>query len=922
MRYLALIGLLFFSLISMAQGLGSPLLRGLGPYVDSALNSMKLDRSDLEIPTDVMRRDNFRLSSLDELFQNPLQTFDWSEAQADGLEKTWDKPFLLYEQIARALDLDPINEPYTISADDLVLEPKDFKYIHKNMEAIEVELLNMIEVLQWAKLELNKKGTHSSLSAEQINTLKEDFYALWAGKVRVSKNRGMVELRQAEKDRIEEQRALFKLAEEINQQTYLNCAVNIYFRALDLSKALKNFKSELAEMTIETSIGSIHFGTDPPENCILIICPSSSDKINLPASSGVRVLIDRGGNDYYEGKDYCLGGAFFGIDLLIDQGGNDVYAARNWSIGSSFIGHGLLVDYSGDDQYVASTFSQGNAFLGSGLILDASGNDNYNCKDYSQAIGMTAGYGAILDLKGNDSYVASGKSVDNLRYTNRYVSMAQGIGRGSRPVASGGFGVLADISGNDNYVVDIYGQGSSYWYGMGALIDKFGNDNYVSHQYAQGSGIHFGIGILLDYKGVDLYKSYGVSQGSGHDYGIGGLLDLEGNDNYILHDLGQGGGNANSVSLFIDKKGNDGYLNFKTNTMGYSDYRRDFGMVGMFLDLQGKDVYGGPWGENNHARLNSWHGLAWDSDWIPSEKRKSASKKKQNDSLKVAANLAGEDNLELLFVQASASSITDQYLVEPARQKMLEIGNPALEYCMSMLDTEHPREANLLRIIFPKYGDAATPYLLDSLNKGGKTVGRCIYYLGMMGRYTQTGKEAVPHVIPFTENENYKLRALAYRMLGHQKDSSLIPLFLEGLNDNNYTVRMRCSEALKNLAGVSYKSEFVKSLDDSKQQVRYNVQRYLTALDGSEIDWIVKDLILNDSLVNRVRLHAIHSLANRKEIEDKAGLSPLFELLDSDILFQSYLAKVISKHGTEAQKKQLWEGLAGIKHPLIENLRE
>ena len=86
--------------------------------------------------------------------------------------------------------------------------------------------------------------------------------------------------------------------------------------------------------------------------------------------------------------------------------------------------------------------------------------------------------------------------------------------------------------------------------------------------------------------GDDTYFSKGVSQGCGHDWAVGLLVDTDGNDRYTATDLSQAAGSANGVGIQIDERGNDSYSVIShLNTQGYGNPRREYGSIGLFLDL-------------------------------------------------------------------------------------------------------------------------------------------------------------------------------------------------------------------------------------------------------------------------------------------------------------------------------------------------
>lgn len=383
---------------------------------------------------------------------------------------------------------------------------------------------------------------------------------------------------------------------------------------------------------LRTAFGDIVIGTygsdtytgDP----LIVIDPGGNDVYRLvPQRPGrARVIADWEGDDLYLAPDgWDLGCGNWSWGLLIDQAGDDTYRAGNFTLGAGWFGVGALYDLGGKDVYEGDTYTQGAGGWGIGALYDAGdGHDTYNAALYAQGLGFTAGAGVLMDEAGDDSYFAGGKYEDILRYVDHYVSLSQGFGYGIRPHFSGGVGLLIDLDGDDRYTADIFGQGCSYWWSFGGLYDANGNDIYDAFQYAQGSATHMTAGCLFDRWGNDSYSAKGVSQGCGHDWAPGVLIDAEGNDTYTCADLSQAAGSANGVGVLIDGAGNDEYNSKDTlNTQGYGNPRRDYGSIGMFLDLGGEDRYDGP-GRNGRVWLSrSMWGVGVDADSMWIEKAKS-----------------------------------------------------------------------------------------------------------------------------------------------------------------------------------------------------------------------------------------------------------------------------------------------------------
>ena len=328
------------------------------------------------------------------------------------------------------------------------------------------------------------------------------------------------------------------------------------------------------------------------------------------------IIVDLGGNDHYRSKsDFTIASGCLSVGILLDFAGNDRYDGASFGVGSGFFGMGVLYDAAGDDIYNGDTHVEGAGSFGIGVVIDEAGRDLYNSALYSQGFGFTEGYGIILDANGSDSYYAGGKYLDVLRYGDRYLSLSQGFGYGLRPWLSGGIGAIIDGEGNDNYYSEIFGQGASYWWSLGFIYDSLGNDNYQCYQYGQGCGTHMTLGALIDDAGNDVYFGKGLMQGVGHDYSCGLILDRGGDDTYTASDLSQGAGSANGAGILIDVQGNDRYfITSADNTHGYGNPRREFGSIGMFIDLAGDDIYTGRGSNNAFWRSNSKWGGGMDID--------------------------------------------------------------------------------------------------------------------------------------------------------------------------------------------------------------------------------------------------------------------------------------------------------------------
>jgi hypothetical protein len=353
-----------------------------------------------------------------------------------------------------------------------------------------------------------------------------------------------------------------------------------------------------------------------------IIDPGGNDRyIGLTgAASAARdrplaIIIDCGGNDLYLGGQIGgPGSAVLGISIIHDREGDDIHDSTVLGTASGVGGAGIVIDERGSERYRGQRFAQGFGFFGTGALIDRAGNDIYEINAHGQAYGGVRGYGLLCDIAGNDVYIAGRDTPDTGRYDTRYISLAQGVGMGMRPCASGGLGCLIDMEGNDSYIADVFGQGVGYWYGVGMLVDARGEDQYQLYEYGQGAGIHMACGLLVEGAGNDAYVLRGgIGQGASHDFSVGVLLEQAGNDQYQGHITVQGTSINNGFALLTDEAGDDWYSSWSEWSQGYGAWaeRRDFGSLGLCVDAAGSDYYHDE-SRNGFVSVRGWQGVCVD----------------------------------------------------------------------------------------------------------------------------------------------------------------------------------------------------------------------------------------------------------------------------------------------------------------------
>jgi hypothetical protein len=420
-----------------------------------------------------------------------------------------------------------------------------------------------------------------------------------------------------------------KLIEEVAPSVDYNL---LFAGAQDIAEAIKRVADSLEFISfpvkrreIVTERGLIVVGTagrddyeyaTPP---LLILDGGGDDTYRFsgyPEKYPLSAIIDVSGNDRYVSADTTkpgIGGAVMGMSVVVDKAGDDYYEGATITQGCGIFGVGILLDYQGDDTYVAQSYSQGCGVFGVGIHADSSGNDSLYCMVLSQGFGYSKGCGLLINYEGSDKYIAEDDTVINpaSQTEEHNASLAQGVGFGKRADYidghswAGGIGILCDIKGDDVYSAGLWAQGTAYWFAVGMLLDGKGDDSYEGVWYVQGSGAHFAVGYLDDFGGDDSYSATtNMAIGAGHDFTIGYLNERGGNDTYDAPNLSLGGGNANGIGIFHDHGGDDLYTTHGGTTLGRANVstkgaREFLHVFGVFIDGGGNDKYNEEYAKNS-----------------------------------------------------------------------------------------------------------------------------------------------------------------------------------------------------------------------------------------------------------------------------------------------------------------------------------
>lgn len=609
----------------------------------------------------------------------------------------------------------------------------------------------------------------------------------------------------------------------------------------------------------KTPLGRVIVGGPGPTTygcgAALIVDIGGDDRYFGPAGGAdslhrLSVCLDLRGDDLYRASgDFVQGTGFMGIGILCDAGGNDTYTAKRFSQGAGLLGVGILWDQNGNDSYQATSACQAAGLWGLGILRDNGGHDTYRAGIYAQGFGYCGGLGALVETEGNDSYQAGLGTVDLNRYQDHFLTMSQGFAIGRRPDYSGGIGLLADRAGNDLYSCDIFGQGCAYWFSLGAIVDREGNDRYLGYQYAQGAGIHLACGGLFDLAGDDFYQSKGVSQGCGHDLAPGMLVDYSGNDNYLAHDLSQGAGSANGFGLLADLTGDDGYMvKSNVNTQGYGNPRREYGSIGVFLDLKGRDAYAGPGGDGRRWASGLW-GVGWDLDsvcvdWLRSQPALPETLfpiQTMKEPMLVAPRpdeVPPRDSIERmvdhLYNQCSSGQIAYEPLFRPSIDSLAAMGESAAPRLLSKLDYKSGTERQALEEIFKALGEAAVPGLCAFADTARPEPARAaVYFLGKIGSASSFPILFSLAGDPYSKIRPAALDALSQIKVPEEGKKQAGEVFVKALSDSSETVRRYGAHGLKSCGDPSSLPQLYELLSDIYYGVRFAARNAIPEISKS-----------------------------------------------------------------------------------------
>ncbi len=680
-----------------------------------------------------------------------------------------------------------------------------------------------------------------------------------------------------------------------------------------------NTFTEEFQVETDTSLGKIIVGGaghNVYSNEAFLIIDTGGDDTYLNSAGGanglvgrpISIVIDLGGNDQFISKrSFSQGSGVFGIGILAALGSNCTFQAKHLSQGAGFFGCGLLMTGQGKQTFEADTFCQGAGKFGAGILWQRGGDTTYKAAEMAQGFGGTSGIGLLLDESGDDSYVVGGKYPCGW-LPKHFFTLSQGFGYGMRPFAGGGVGILCDLKGNDHYVADVYGQGASYWYSVGLLLDAEGNDTYDAHQYCQGAGIHLSSGALIDWSGNDTYTAGHICQGAAHDYAVGMLIDRAGNDKYSGDTTTQGAAINNSFALLLDHAGNDSYTGTdpkQSQAAGHDGGKREYGSIGLLLDLGGRDQYSQ--GQTNNAIwLKPLYGAGLDCEAgtnvvsisVVAALLRSAELNNPkpitgtpHKRLYTIAPVDPHHPIEHLLRLANS----DKPGAAAASEELKKRGAEALPWLITRLDSPDVLLRAKTEEVIDSLGTNSIPLLIEGIDraKNDEVARLCCYFLA---RFDEKARAAIPHVLPLIDRD--KTRTTAFYTLGHLRARAAFEPAMTALANPRELVRMRAAQALGRFANARAIPKLIAALNDEMWDVRYAAEDSLVALGRTSIGPL-RAVFAKAS--QRARPHILEALA---KLGDRRALAwAKSEFKNDDALVRAAVEKQLTEELAAPTKK-------------------
>ena len=275
-------------------------------------------------------------------------------------------------------------------------------------------------------------------------------------------------------------------------------------------------------------------------------------------------------------------------------------------------------------------------------------------------------------------------------------------------------------------------------------------------------------------------------------------------------------------------------------------------------------------------------------------------------SVSLSAQTALQKQVDSLFVIASSGELKYRDLVDPAIEKIAELGAPAVPLLVDKLDTKSARERLTLINILKKIGSDAVPYLITSLkNPNDLIVQRVCWALGDI-----KDSSAVQPLIGVINHPRWHVRDQAIGALGGIGDKIADDAVITGFADEIGQVRKAAAVSAGKLKILESLSLLIHQLGDEFYGARMSAFESILKFDTTfVIEKLADSITSQNNFVSSLSCELLGRIATDRAID------VLYDHIDSPNL---YLREKASLALTAADPKDL----CGFRNVILQNVTD